>query len=109
MKSEHGNMISTNLWYSSSHSTTVNSLSYLAFGCHDKTTTNSNLGRKGSFQLTLQGKSSAVRVSWQSSRQELKQRPWRNAAYWLALSGQTIFLGDQTQSLKSILSKDSTK
>lgn len=46
---------------------------------------------------------------FRSSRQELKQRPWRNVAYQLALSGQTIFLGDQTQSLKSILDKDSTK
>jgi hypothetical protein len=47
--------------------------------------TKSNLGEKGLISLTVPDNSSsskAVRAG--TGRQELMQRPWRGAAYWLA-------------------------
>jgi len=45
----------------------------------------SNLGRKEFIWLTLPYHQSPLKgLRTGTSRQELMQRPWRNAAYWLA-------------------------
>ena len=58
----------------------------------------SNLGRQGFISLTVSYDSSsskAVRAgTW---KQELMQRPWREAAYWLAFHGLLSLLSNRTQ------------
>jgi hypothetical protein len=61
----------------------------------------SKLGRKGFIQLTLPHCCSSPRKSGlefkQVRKQELMQRPWRDATYWLASSGLLNLLSYRTQ------------
>lgn len=52
----------------------------------------SNLGRQGLFSLELTVSPSRREVKEATRRNELKLRPWRNAAYWLAPQNLLSFL-----------------
>ena len=52
-----------------------------------KTMTESNMRRKGLLAHTVQSQSTTEQSERRNSRQELKQRPQRNTAHWLALRG----------------------
>jgi hypothetical protein len=66
--------------------------------------TKSNMGRKGLISLTVPYyslSSKEVRTETHTGqepwRQELMQRPWRDAAYWLASHGFLCLLSYRTQ------------
>jgi hypothetical protein len=66
-----------------------------------KTVTKSKLGEERDYLfLTLQGNNSS---SLRESGQELKQKPWRNAAYrWFPWSAQLAFLYNQDHAPRGI-------
>ena len=76
--------------------------SYMLFVCLLSTAeinvvTESGVERKGAFQLTVYQGKSRQRLKAGSWRQELMQKPWRSAAYWLASRGFLSWLSDTVQ------------
>lgn len=70
-------------------------LSLFALGCVINTTTQNN--SRASFQLLSHRLSSEVRTELKAGTWELKQRPWRTAAPWLALRTLISLLSCTTQ------------